>query len=581
MDVLIKKRIQKKKLLQAKKKVKLEKEKKLQKKMFEDIEQERELARGKEREKEVNKFEILKYYRDEYPEASATELKKIIKTETGVDIPSFNIVQEQPSEKKQELIEKKLERDEARLKELDKKKKEEQNALKQELQRQQEKEEMAKTKKSRQDALDEIERIKTELKNIPKKYQDEKRNYDIAIKKYQEQLGEASAKKQRGIGEELSFKKTREKNIGEFNKDLEERTKQAKEYEKKISDNNDKKVSLEANLEKQKKLIETIMNERVKKKDQTYRKKDLNEAKQSVKEIEGKLKLVVPTPADVQRNKQNLQAMETLIRNIETEKTILPVRSRGLINEAQKIIDEIGAQPVEPQAPKQEDIDKLEQRIKELQGEAKMPEKELPMAEASDADLGIPSVDEFGGTPQLGDLNYDYKNDKNLSIREKGLIMATLITPMSAEDKQNQINRILDSGAYSQMNQQLEDETKKKQQDKPITAQSAEAEVEEVPQVPVKGQVEGLGLKPTGKGIKFLQRYMVHPRDIKIQKGGQLKFTNRGKKHIKLLTKIHEPRRAGHIIGISVLNKLAKHKKKRVKAGGIFDTLGSIIGSIF
>ena len=579
MDVLIKKRIQKKKLLQAKKKVKLEKEKKLQKKMFEDIEQERQLARGKEREKEVNKFEILKYYRDEYPEASATELKKIIKTETGVDIPSFNIVQEQPSEKKQELLEKKKEQAQVRLKELENKKKEEQNALKQELQRQQEKEEMAKTKKSRQDALDEIERIKAELKNIPKKYQDEKRIYDIAIKQYQEELGKASAKKQKGIEEELSFKKTREKNILKLNKDLIDRNEDAKAFQERLNEINE----LNKELARQNKIIESIKAKRIENDDMTYGKDEMAQAKKSVKDIEAKIAAYRPTPTDENRNRLNLQAIQTAMRDLEKEKTILPVKSQNLINEAQKILDEIGAKPVEPQAPKQEDIDKLEQRLKELEGEAKMPEKELPIAEASDADLGIPSDDE----PKLGDLNYDYQNDKNLSVRDKGLIMATLFKPISGEDKQNQINRILDTSAYSQMNQQPSSPSSPQPSrsaspfSTPVTAQSVQAQVQGVPQVPVTGQVEGKGLKPTGKGIKFLQRYMVHPRDIKIQKGGQLKFTNRGKKHIKLLTKIHEPKRAGHIIGISVLNKLAKHKKKRVKAGGIFDTLGSIIGSIF
>jgi len=562
MDVLIKKKIQKKRLLQAKKKVKLEKEKKLQKKMFEEVEQERELARGKEREKEVNKFEILKYYRDEYPEASASELKKIIKTETGVDIPKYTILEEQPQERKQELIEKKKEQAQVRLKELENKKKEEQNALKQELQRQKEKEEMAKTKKSKQNALDEIERIKAEIKNIPLKYEAEKRDYNIAIKQYQEQLDKASAKKQKSIEEEASFKQTRQKNIEKLNQELEERNKQATEFQ-------DKKnlVDLNSQLKEQIDLMENLKKERVRINDPKFNKKAFKQYEDSIKDLQDKIKETKPSKTDELRNTQNLQAIQTLIKNIEKEKDKPSLRSKKLIDEAEEILKQ-AKKPTEPEPPKKEDIDALEQRILELQGEAKMPEAELPLAEASDADLGFtPSSD-----VQLGDLNYDYANDPKLNQREKTLIKVALLTPSSDKDKEKQqkINDILDKSVYSQM-----------QEGVPITGQEAQAEVLGVPNVPVQGQIVASGLKPTGKGVKFLQRYMIHPRDIKMQKGGQLKFTNRGKKHIKLLTKIHEPRRAGHIVGMSILNKLAKNKKKRVKAGGIFDTLGSIIGSIF
>lgn len=560
MDVLIKKKIQKKRLLQAKKKVKLEKEKKLQKKMFEEVEQERELARGKEREKEVNKFEILKYYRDEYPEASASELKKIIKTETGVDIPKYTILEEQPQERKQELIEKKKEQAQVRLKELENKKKEEQNALKQELQRQKEKEEMAKTKKSKQNALDEIERIKAEIKNIPLKYEAEKRDYNIAIKQYQEQLDKASAKKQKSIEEEASFKQTRQKNIEKLNQELEERNKQATEFQ-------DKKnlVDLNSQLKEQIDLMENLKKERVRINDPKFNKKAFKQYEDSIKDLQDKIKETKPSKTDELRNTQNLQAIQTLIKNIEKEKDKPSLRSKKLIDEAEEILKQ-AKKPTEPEPPKKEDIDALEQRILELQGEAKMPEAELPLAEASDADLGFtPSSD-----VQLGDLNYDYANDPKLNQREKTLIKVALLTPSSDKEKQQKINDILDKSVYSQM-----------QEGVPITGQEAQAEVLGVPNVPVQGQIVASGLKPTGKGVKFLQRYMIHPRDIKMQKGGQLKFTNRGKKHIKLLTKIHEPRRAGHIVGMSILNKLAKNKKKRVKAGGIFDTLGSIIGSIF
>jgi len=80
---------------------------------------------------------------------------------------------------------------------------------------------------------------------------------------------------------------------------------------------------------------------------------------------------------------------------------------------------------------------------------------------------------------------------------------------------------------------------------------------------------------PVGSGLKFYQKYMIHPRNIET-KGGKLSFDKTGHKHIGILKKIHHPEVLGHIVGMSVLNKLALNKQKNIKGGGLLDSIMSL-----
>jgi hypothetical protein len=69
--------------------------------------------------------------------------------------------------------------------------------------------------------------------------------------------------------------------------------------------------------------------------------------------------------------------------------------------------------------------------------------------------------------------------------------------------------------------------------------------------------------KKEGSGLFKLSNLLIHPNHITL-KGGKYKLNNKGKQHAKLLMKVFKtiPRRVGHIIGLSFLNKFAKDNAK-------------------
>lgn len=443
---LIEKKIKQNRLKKAKAQAKKEREEKLRAKELSKFELERQKVRENVAEKEANTLELLKFYRDEYPELSLDRIKDMIYNETGMRIPKSLSEGRMTVDTKYGEEEEKKRIERQKVKADEEKKRIEQQKLKAEEDSKKASEKLKELQLQAKEALS-----KTRLANIQKQIDEEKRKILLQrerVKDYKDKLAVIEEKKR-----ELEATKLK---IPKYAPSLHIKGPKLESYIttrvqgiKKLEDEIEK-------LQSYSQEVDQLEKERMKKKTGG------SPEKKSKRQRE--LETYIGKSNSVDQKKEQIEELKKEIR--EREQIAQPLKR---VEELEKETSEL------PIAPVVESDDDIRMRIEALEAEARQIENDA---------IGLPQLIPDG--QPVGDEHL------------------------------------------------LSDE-------QPVGVSDGEEE---------------------GHGFKFLKRYMIHPKDLKLGKAGALKFTKRGQKHANLLVKIHGPKKAGHLVGISILNAVANKLKK-------------------
>ena len=559
----------KERLTKAKKKILEDKMKKELNKELLKQEEERLNIRKEAEARDVDKYELLKFYREEYPELSINELKNVIKAETG---HSFPLVRD--SIKLNNDF-----NDDEKLNELKQKKQQkEYQKLRQEKQRQKEEQKLnlEQQKKIEEQLLEE------ELKRFEADLQKEKERQELKKEKI--------LRGQKARAEDLDKrKKEREAEVERLKQEAEEYAKQRKEGIERLSKKAKKdKEKIEQKIEEKETLLQAQQAKWDKKKadNAAAGKADTADGGAKVKERLDKLQ------AELDSYKKsvdpNLKDLTDKDKQYDDELTDFD----NLVNA------EIQARFKEPE-PVVESADETDDRLKELEEEAKQKELEynqrVNQLEARENSIkskyAIPDEDDdedddkllygsvnqslFTPSPQKGTYGLTpvplatFKSSYDIAPTQAGASASTADLLKDAQIKAiNNDTSLSQSEKLLRIRDVLNPAPAPAPAPAPVSAPSSPVPTTPVATTPVA--------TPVGSGLKFYKRYMIHPRNIDT-KGGKLSFDKTGHKHIELLKKIHHPKVLGQIVGMSVLNKLALNNKNNIKGGGLLDSILSFI----
>lgn len=529
-----------KRLEKAKKQVQIDKEKAKQKKLMEGLENERSNLRSKENEKELNKYDLVKSYYEEYPDVSRTKLKNIIKSETGVDIPlSISRMAEFEPFNANQFIEELKQKDQAQIKTPRKKKREEGEAeaeaeyededmyVKHELSaKEKAKYEILAKKEEKMRLLHEQQRLEAE------KYEQHMKQ----IKEQEEQIKKLGIQKMKEANLAKN-KKEYELKLMEF-KHIKERLlrNQATEEEyKKKHEAYEKKIKVELPAQKDAILKpERDSYQRTRQKNIEAYKTTIKAYEELIDDLEDEIKKqgTPPMPAQMNRLKQARQKLATAKVKLEQEPTLVQKFSLSAQRRS-KDIDQQIASMVAPMPPQLENKEALEQRLFELQQEAEAIQRRQDEEDGNEGEEG-----------EVGEADEESEGEGEAEEEESesdGTAPPSPVPP-PLDRKPLASQEITDLGEFI-----------KQKQDKGEDVSNELVQLNRLMYPPIAGD-----------GYKFMRRYMIHPKDIKLT-GSGMKLTKRGKHHANLLTKIHKPYHAGQLIGYSILNKVALDKWKKDK----------------
>lgn len=573
--------------------------------------------------KDVDKYEMLKFYREEYPELSINELKNLIFAETGQQFPlvrenANNLGDLNNPEKLEAKKQAKRERANANLV-VEKKKQSAAYTQQRQMDRKRKKE-------IEKQALDEeAKRLEDDAKTSHKHFTQMKeqihQNRDLKQQKFEKLKQEREAKEQERLGniDEYEIEKRGrvqkllsadkqwiENYEAEYNALIAARDEKHKELVAIRLSNGEKGYKIGANGgEKKYQLVERLSRE-------------IQEFKEKYQPSEEKL---------IERIKKNEQVLEDFKEKkgsyVEKIDEYFPA-----ISDVEETPDETDKRLQELELEAQEAERKFQQRAESLQakyakldqiGNADDDELDQTHAEGAQGEdeddpdddvihqLGTP-YETFHSPPETrSEVRQRAYNHPNPDSKQ---LLGNLLSQLSDSDQQKRDTKERDDPLYQpsfdsygqnprarapasapapapsflQRVGSLFSSSDTKPQQAPATPTNQHTHIASQPtpspnpQLQLEYKPEGAS-KLKGEGLKFYKRYMIHPRNIET-KGGKIDFDETGKKHLKILSRIHNPHNLGKIVGVSVLNKLAHNKQHNIK-GGFMDGLDEVLANIF
>lgn len=376
------KQLKQKKVKKAKQIVSKEKLEKEKLKQLSAFEAERQKIKDVQVEKEANVFDMLKFYREEYPELSLDKIKDIIYNETGIRVPRGLVMDSSKLEVNEERKNKLLEQ----------KKEEERKRLEQERKRNDE---------EMKEAENRNKKLRIELqKDISKKKGEE------ILKKIREE--QKLIERQRAIKEQYD---KRIKQIEEHKIKLEEIQRNIPKYHHSMAVHGDKLAKYYKTrqdkieeLQKEVEILEKFADEKSKLEEKvagytgTPRKKtqDIKDAEKRILD----LNKVIAKRSDIDKKKQQITELQDEIDN--RKKLTEPFR------QVEALESDIANVPIQPVLESDDDI-KL--RIQSLEDEARQIDEDMDKLDISQ-----------DNTEQFDDGNLDDTNytDDHLFLADDG-----------------------------------------------------------------------------------------------------------------------------------------------------------------